>query len=87
MNNDNNPIGTIGFIFACLGVAFCWLPFLGGLFWLIGMVLSCIGIGYSSNAYAWCGFWISISWIIFYIILGLIFGTFTYFTLYPLYTW
>lgn len=83
----SNSIGTVGFIFAVLGAAFFWLPFLGGLFWLIGAVLSCIGLGYRGNTLAWCGFWISFIWIICYFVTGLLFSTFSYFTVYPLYMW
>jgi hypothetical protein len=86
-NTSSNSIGAIGFIFACLGAVFCWLPILGGLFWLIGAVFSCIGLGYRNNGLAWCGFWISLAWIICYFIFGLIFSTFTYLTIYPLYIW
>ena len=53
-NTSSNSIGAIGFIFACLGAVFCWLPILGGLFWLIGAVFSCIGLGYRNNGLAWC---------------------------------
>lgn len=85
--SESNSIGAIGFIFACLGAAFFWLPFLGGLFWLIGAVLSCIGLIYHRNTLAWCGFWISMVWLLCYALFGLIFGTYSYFTVYPLYIW
>ncbi len=86
-NTDNNSIGATGFIFACLGAAFFWLPFLGGLFWLIGAVLSCIGLGYRNNTLAWWGFWISMFWIVAYFVLGLVFDSLAYFTVYPLIFW
>lgn len=83
----NNSIGTIGLVFACLAMAFFWLPILGGLFWLIGAVMSCIGLGYRNSTQAWFGFWISLVWLACYVCFGIIFSTFTYLTIYPLYIW
>lgn len=82
-----NSVGAWGFIFACLGAVFCWLPYFGGLFWLIGAVLSCIGLCYPRNGLAWWGFWISLLWIVCYFCFGINYGTYNYLTVYPLYIW
>lgn len=83
----NNIAGGIGFLFACLAMLLCWIPFVGGILWTIGAILSCIGIGLPRPALAWAGFSLSFIWIMGYFIFGLVFGTLSYFTIYPYTIW
>lgn len=39
-----NGIGLAGMIVAICGLVFCWVPFLNWTLWLVGLVLSIIGI-------------------------------------------
>ena len=69
----NNTSGILGFVFACLAVVFGWLPYLGGIFWILGAILSCVGLGNRKTGWAWAGF--------------IIFSSFVYFTLWPYLIW
>ena len=40
----SNGIGTAGFVLALLGLFLSWVPFLGWLLWLLGVVFSAIGV-------------------------------------------
>lgn len=44
----SNGIGTAGFVLALLGFIFCWVPIVGWILWLIGIILSFIGVLRSS---------------------------------------
>ena len=39
-----NGIGTAGFVCALVAVFTCWIPVLGWILWLVGAVLSVVGI-------------------------------------------
>lgn len=39
-----NTMGTAGFVLALIGLIFCWVPVLGWIIWLLGAVLSIVGI-------------------------------------------
>jgi hypothetical protein len=43
---QKNGAGTAGFVLALLGVIFCWIPFLGWILWLVGLIFSIIGVCY-----------------------------------------
>lgn len=44
----SNGVGTAGFVLALIGFLFGWIPligfFLGGVFWLLGLILSFVGV-------------------------------------------
>lgn len=85
--NSTNTAGILGFLFSMLAACFFWIPYLGGILWVIGAILSCVGLSGKNNLYAWVGFVVSFSWILLYFLFGIIFGTFASFTLYPLIWW
>lgn len=85
--NNTNSAGLWGFIFALLAVCFGWLPYVGGIFWVLGAILSCVGLSYRPRALAWTGFIISFFWIAIWLIIGCTIGTLTAFTLYPFFLW
>lgn len=82
-----NSVGLWGFVFALLAFLLGWLPYLGGLLWVIGTALSCVGLSYRPRGFAWAGFWLSIIWIALWIMAICTIGEFTAFTLYPYYVW
>lgn len=84
---QTNSAGVWGFIFACLAVCFGWMPYVGGIFWLLGAILSCVGLGSYPRVLAWIGFIISFFWIAVWLFVGFIAGSFAAFTLYPYYLW
>ena len=40
----SNGIGTAGFVLALCGLVFCWVPILNLILWLLGAILSTIGV-------------------------------------------
>lgn len=82
-----NNAGTAGLIFACMALCFGWVPFLGGFLWLLGVLFSLVGLLRRPRAAAWAGLAISFSWIIAFVVIGVMFNTFAAFTLYPYYLW
>lgn len=71
----------IGFIFAIFAFGFCWLPYVGGALWVLGLIFSFLGLSNLPNGIAKAGMWLSIIWVVAYIVLGIcidgVFGTFT----------
>lgn len=39
-----NGLGTAGFVLALLGIFLCWVPVLGWILWILGALLSIIGV-------------------------------------------
>lgn len=58
--NNSNGTGVAGFIFAILGLLLGWIPVLGWILWLLGLILSFIGLFKKPNGLAIAGFIISI---------------------------
>lgn len=44
VDNRSNGIGTAGFVLALLTLFFGWIPFLGWVMWLLGLIFSAVGI-------------------------------------------
>ena len=42
-------LGVAGMILGIIGLIFCWLPFVGGIFALIGLILSVVGMMQASK--------------------------------------
>lgn len=40
----SNGVGTAGFVLALIALFFGWIPILGWILWLVGMILSFIGV-------------------------------------------
>ena len=62
--SNSNGLGTAGFILAILGLLLGWIPFLGWIIWLLGFLLSLIGLFKKPRGLAIAGFIISIAGII-----------------------
>lgn len=85
--SNSNVAGISGFVLSCLALTFGWVPFIGGILWILGVAFSCIGLFYHPRGWAWAGFAISFAWIITFMILNNLMGTFAAFTLWPYTMW
>ena len=56
----SNGLGTAGFITSLLGLLLSWVPFLGWILWLVGALLSLIGVFKSPRGLAITGIILSL---------------------------
>ena len=72
---QKNGMGVAGFVLALLGLIFCWVPGLGLIFWLFGLVFSIIGMFKKTKSFAIAGLIISCLYLILAtVVIGAIFG-------------
>lgn len=57
--NKTNGIGIAGFVLALLGLFLGWIPVLGWIIWLLGVVFSIVGIFKKPKGFAIAGLVIS----------------------------
>ncbi|EHQ42355.1 hypothetical protein [Myroides odoratus] len=75
---EKNPIGLTGFILSIVAIFLSWLPIIGWLCWLVGLVLSIVGLFRRPKGFAIAGLIISlIGFVIMFILLGLLGLAFT----------
>jgi hypothetical protein len=77
LKQSDNTMGLVGFIASLVSLVFGWIPFIGQLIWLVGIVLSIIGVTKKPKGFAIAGIIISCIGIIlfgFLMLLGLAFG-------------
>lgn len=73
--NPSNGIGIAGFVLSVIAIFVGWIPFLGWFVWLLGLVLSFIGIFKAPKGFAIAGLIISLIGIVLLIFLfGAIFA-------------
>ncbi|MDR1340260.1 MAG: hypothetical protein LBK58_09450 [Prevotellaceae bacterium] len=60
IRDRSNGVGTAGFVFALLGVVFCWAPILNWILCITGLVLSINGCDKEPKALATAGVVISV---------------------------
>ncbi len=70
--NQTNGVGTAGFVIALVALFLGWIPFLGWVLWLLGLVLSAVGMTRKPKGLAIAGLVISLIGIILLIV---VFGT------------
>lgn len=58
--SHSNGLGTSGFVLALLGLILCWVPGLGWLLWLLGLILSFCGLFKKPRGLAIAGMVISL---------------------------
>lgn len=69
----SNGIGTAGFILALIGLFLGWVPVLGWVIWLLGLIFSFIGIFKSPKGLAIAGLIVSlIGFILLFAVFGVI---------------
>ncbi len=66
---QGNGLGVAGFVLALLALVFCWVPVLDFILWLLGLILSAIGMGKQPRGLAIAGLALSLLGIILIIIL------------------
>lgn len=59
-----NGIGTAGFVLALLAIVLGWIPILGQILWLVGLILSFVGVFSKPKGLAIAGLVISLIGII-----------------------
>ena len=71
--SKSNGIGTAGFVLALAGLVLVWAPFLNSILWLLGLILSGVGVTKQPRGLAIAGLCISLIGLV---ILLTIFGLF-----------
>lgn len=73
--NEKNGVGTAGFVLAICGVILGWVPVIGWILWLLGLILSIVGVTRNPKGLAIAGLVISLIGIILLIaVFGAILG-------------
>lgn len=60
IQQKSNGVGTAGFVLSLIGLFFFWVPFFGWLIWLLGLILSFVGVFKSPRGLAITGLVISL---------------------------
>ncbi|MBD5225122.1 MAG: EscU/YscU/HrcU family type III secretion system export apparatus switch protein [Bacteroidales bacterium] len=71
---ESNGIGTAGFVLALVSFFGFWLPYVGGLTWLLGLIFSIIGVNRPPRGLAIAGLVISLVGFVFAVLAVLFFG-------------
>lgn len=71
---ETNGMGTAGFVLAVISLCGSWLPFVGGLTWLLGLIFSIIGVTRRPRGLAVAGLVISIVSLVAFILIAVILG-------------
>lgn len=71
---ESNGIGVAGFVLALITVFGGWIPVVGWLTWLLGLVFSAIGVGRKPRGLAIAGLVISLIIPVFVVLLIIVFG-------------
>lgn len=64
---QSNGMGTAGFVLALIGLFFSWVPLVGQAVWLVGLILSLVGLGREPRGLAIAGTIISLIGLILFI--------------------
>jgi hypothetical protein len=57
---SRNALGTAGFVLALLGLFFFWVPVLNWILWILGLILSAVGVFKAPKGLAIAGLCISL---------------------------
>ncbi|WP_158962146.1 hypothetical protein [Myroides fluvii] len=70
---EKNNIGLTGFILSIVAIVISWVPLVGWLCWLVGLILSIVGLFRRPKGFAIAGLIISlIGFIIMFVLLGIL---------------
>ncbi|MDR0419608.1 MAG: hypothetical protein LBH34_05300 [Prevotellaceae bacterium] len=71
----SNSVGTAGFVLALIALVICWVPVAGWITWVLGLILSFVGVFKSPKGLAIAGLIISLIDVILLIaVVGIIAG-------------
>ena len=74
---ESNGIGTAGFVLALIAIFLGWVPVLGWIIWLLGLIFSAVGLTRQPKGLAIAGLVISLVGIVMLIaVFGAILGAF-----------
>lgn len=73
-SGGSNGLGVAGLVLALLGVFLCWIPVLGWVLWLLGLIFSFVGLFRRPRGCAIAGFVISFIDLIILIAIGATIG-------------
>ncbi len=74
--NQTNGIGTAGFVLALIAIFLGWIPVLGWVIWLLGLIFSFVGVFKSPKGLSVAGLVISfIGIILLIVVFGMLIGT------------
>ena len=74
---ESNGIGTAGFVLALIAIFLGWVPVLGWIIWLLGLIFSAVGLTRQPKGLAIAGLVISLVGIVMLIaVFGATFGAF-----------
>lgn len=62
-----NDMGLSGFIVSIVALLLFWIPIMGAIFWLLGLIFSCVGLAKKPKGYAIAGLVISLVSLLFFI--------------------
>ena len=74
-SSKSNGIGTAGFVLALIAVFLGWVPVLGWIIWLLGLVLSGVGVTKTPKGLAIAGLVLSLIGLVILILLATVFAT------------
>lgn len=75
VESQTNGLGTAGFVLALIALFLGWIPFVGWIIWLLGLIFSFVGVFKTPKGLAIAGLVISLIGIILLIVVfGAIFG-------------
>jgi hypothetical protein len=75
IEKQSNGLGTAGFVLALIALFLGWIPFLGWVIWLLGLIFSFVGVFNTPKGLAIAGLVISLIGIILLIVVfGALFG-------------
>ncbi|MDM1045475.1 hypothetical protein HX004_11910 [Myroides sp. 1354] len=70
---EKNNMGLTGFILSIVAIVLCWVPLVGWLCWLVGLILSIVGLFRRPKGFAIAGLVISLlGFIVMFLLLGIL---------------
>lgn len=75
----SNGMGIAGFVLALVGLFLSWVPVLGWIIWLLGLIFSCVGLFRRPKGLAIAGLCISCLGLIFLIVVAGALASFAFF--------
>ena len=72
LKQSDNAIGLVGFIASLVALFIAWIPFIGQFVWLVGIVMSIVGITKKPKGFAIAGLIISVIGVILLVLIMIV---------------